>query len=739
MKYSVQAGFAFVILLMVLVSSGVLYQTNHAKNIMTDLVEISNAKVELAHTMLEVIHRRDINSLAILSARDLFEVDDHVMDIYSLARDYREAREKLMAIPMSRAEKVIHAKLTQLTRAAQPITRELTEAARSQIPKQELVEIYNKASEARAPMYRSLDELILLQKKYASDALEKSRDLYNETIWWVITLTALLVVFTFSTAILVSKMVAKKNQELIVKNRDLERAYAHAEEATRAKSSFLATMSHEIRTPITAIIGFAESTFFSNQNMQMRQRSVRNIIHSGKHLLQIINDMLDLSKIEANKMSIEKQPTSVFDVVKGSEVLLKTIAGEKDLDFSVNYRYPLPAEIETDPLRLKQIILNLGSNAIKFTDEGFVRINVGYLSHENQCVIEVVDSGIGLTRSEIKKVFEPFKQVDSSHNRRHGGTGLGLSLSKRLAESLGGTLNVESNPGQGSTFSLIFDAGDTSSKPFINSAKDQPVVEGGKVEVLEHANFDGRVLIVEDNEFNRELLQLFLQRVGLDCVLAENGLVGVDLAQQQDFDLVIMDIQMPVMDGLEATITLREGGFTKPIVALTANAMEEDRHMCMQAGCNDYLTKPIDNNKFFEMLARYLNKPDEQAVAQARPEPVYSDRLVNGARYDMKERGLVERFALQGLPRILHEIDQAICNMDVHLLSDKLDQLKHAGSNAGYLDFINIAQKMEFQILNEDKRELTLLFGQLHNLYLGITAGLEISPISLISDNSQSI
>ena len=159
----------------------------------------------------------------------------------------------------------------------------------------------------------------------------------------------------------------------------------------------------------------------------------------------------------------------------------------------------------------------------------------------------------------------------------------------------------------------------------------------------------------------------------------------------------------------------------------------------MQAGCNDYLTKPIDNNKFFEMLARYLNKPDEQAVAQARPEPVYSDRLVNGARYDMKERGLVERFALQGLPRILHEIDQAICNMDVHLLSDKLDQLKHAGSNAGYLDFINIAQKMEFQILNEDKRELTLLFGQLHNLYLGITAGLEISPISLISDNSQSI
>ena len=400
-------------------------------------------------------------------------------------------------------------------------------------------------------------------------------------------------------------------------------AKVDAQAADRLKGEFLANMSHKIRTPITAILGFAENLLDPDLSDTDKLDAAYTIHHNGEHLLQIINDILDLSKIEAGKLETERIACSPIQVAVDVRSLMQSRASAKNLSLEIEYVSAVPEHIRSDPTRLKQILVNLIGNAIKFTATGGVRLVIRFLGQNPttaQLQFDVIDTGIGMTAEQIAGLFRPFTQADTSTNRMFGGTGLGLTISKRLANLLGGDVVVaESEPGQGSRFRVTVATGAldqvkmlhnprsaTSVKPEVSA---DPTPDGSKL--------DCRILLAEDGPDNQRLIAHILRKAGAEVTLVENGKLAVDAAlaamrrrrdgdPQSAFDVILMDMQMPVMDGYEATGQLRQKGYTGPIIALTAHAMAGDRQNCINAGCDDYATKPIDRKVMIEMIRKYL-------------------------------------------------------------------------------------------------------------------------------------
>ncbi len=396
----------------------------------------------------------------------------------------------------------------------------------------------------------------------------------------------------------------------------LEIAVKNADNANKAKTEFLANMSHEIRTPLTAVIGFSETALDSDQTTEQRLFALNTIHRSSRHLLNLINNILDFSKIDAGELEIEHVKMNPMQAIYEVESIISMQAQKKSLQFELNYRPPLPAIIESDPIRLKQILINLCSNAIKFTEHGKVKVDVDYDAPGHLLNISVSDTGIGMTDEQIQKAFQPFKQADSSTTRKFGGTGLGLSLSKQLANLLNYNLEVYSQPGTGTTFKLQIPCGDINEQEMIcgvidapvnrntNSVSEAPAV--ARTKPGEMSLLSGHVLLAEDTEMNQLLIKNYLTKMGAEVSVANNGQEAVELAEKEEFDLIYMDMQMPVMSGIEAIEVLRKQGYTKPIVVLTANATHDDRDSCAKAGSNDFLTKPIVRNTLYDMSARYL-------------------------------------------------------------------------------------------------------------------------------------
>ncbi len=375
----------------------------------------------------------------------------------------------------------------------------------------------------------------------------------------------------------------------------MEEARQEAEAGSRSKSAFLANMSHEIRTPMAAIMGFADLAQ-GECTPEEQKEYLGTVNRNAKYLLTLLNDILDLSKIEAGKLTVESVPMSVHELLEEVRALHSVPARERGIEFRVECGDDVPSMVEGDPVRLRQVLVNLVSNAIKFTTVGSVRIAASYDSSSRELEVHVTDTGIGLSTDEVERLFQPFTQADSSTTRRFGGTGLGLSISSLLAESLGGRITVSSVPGEGSQFSLSVPLEPTSAAP-MQSAHSQPANAGrGSA----RSSLEGkRVLLVDDGRDNQRLIGLHLQRAGIEVTSAKNGLEAIERveATQREaptFDLVLMDMQMPEMDGYTATRALRASGCTLPIVALTANAMSGDREACLAAGCDDYLSKPVD-------------------------------------------------------------------------------------------------------------------------------------------------
>ena len=380
-----------------------------------------------------------------------------------------------------------------------------------------------------------------------------------------------------------------------------------AEAANEAKSQFLANMSHEIRTPMNAIIGFSD--LLADEDLTTDQKQDVDLIReSGHNLLMLIDDILDFSKIEAGQLDTEIIDCSLAKLLDSVGSLMRSKATEKGLEFEVVESNDLPEQIQSDPTRLNQCLVNLVGNAIKFTEKGHVHVYVSLQEHEDKSFIrfDVEDTGIGIQKDKQETIFESFTQADGDTTRKFGGTGLGLTITKQLAELMGGELTLTSVEGKGSVFSLTIPANiDITKQPFMDRPDIASHIHPTHTKE-EQPEFSGNILVAEDVPTNQVLIKSLLKRLGLQVTIAEDGNQAMQKVMTQQFDLIFMDMMMPNMNGYEATAALRKEGIATPIIALTANAMKGDDKKCFEAGCNEYLAKPLDSIELLKMIRKYL-------------------------------------------------------------------------------------------------------------------------------------
>ena len=388
----------------------------------------------------------------------------------------------------------------------------------------------------------------------------------------------------------------------------MQAARETAEAATRSRGEFLARMSHEIRTPMTAILGHLDLLASRIDESDLVQ-SLDTIRRNARFLLDIVNDIVDLSRIDAGHLDLHDECVRLDLLMSELYGLMSIRAVEKGLSFQIRCRSAVPEWIDTDSVRLRQILVNLISNAIKFTDHGIVEVDVDYRASEASILFEVTDSGIGIAETDQSGLFTPFRQIRRSGRPSINGSGLGLSISRRLAEALGGEISFRSREGVGSTFLLRIPCEPRPSQKLI-----QPhiPVRRPEIHITDDRPLNTHVLVVDDRRDIRVLAQRLLEKSGATVVSVSDGQAALDLllssaGQSQLIDVVLMDMQMPIIDGYKATQILREAGFLKPIIALTANAMKEDRRRCLEAGCTDYVTKPIDSRRLIQLIRRYVN------------------------------------------------------------------------------------------------------------------------------------
>jgi len=500
----------------------------------------------------------------------------------------------------------------------------------------------------------------------------------------------------------------EQNEAALRKSKD------EADAANRAKSDFLARMSHEIRTPMNAILGFADILRRGyEQDEAERLEYIETIHSSGQHLLELINDILDLSKIEAGKIGVETCRCSPAKLIAEVASVMSVRAEQKGIALDARWEGGVPETIETDPTRLRQALTNLIGNAIKFTESGEVRVVARLLPNglRPTLAIDVVDSGIGMKPQMLPRIFEPFAQGDMSITRRFGGTGLGLSISKQIAGALGGGIAVVSEFGRGSTFTLTVDAGSLLGVAIEDAASARQIRAAGSVVAQSTVRLDGvRILLAEDGASNRRLISLMLGRAGAILESAEDGRAAVEMAMRSDYALILMDMQMPVMDGYTTASVLRERGLTIPIIALTAHAMSGDEEKCRAAGCSGFLAKPIDMDVLLRTVAEAAGILPTSSHGEMLP------RLGSTLPTEDPEfRQIVDEF-IERLRSQVGAIADAWSRGDLDELASLAHWVRGSGGTAGFGALTEPARRLEQAAREKRLDEIATAISELQDL-----------------------
>ena len=534
----------------------------------------------------------------------------------------------------------------------------------------------------------------------------------------ILTLVLVLVVVFFIYRRYLEKRLTKE-LEFRVKQRthELEELTQELEKANQVKSQFLANMSHEIRTPLTAIVGHAEAIIYDDIDKNKVKADIEVIHGNSLHLLELINDILDLSRIEANKFELEIQPLNLAELIQDLSDIFTDQAQQKNLSFTIEHQLSLPFIIQVDSLRLKQILLNLCANAIKFTEKGQVTLDIGW--QDEQLTFTVSDTGIGLSKEHLAHIFEIFRQADNSISRRFGGSGLGLTLSNQLAKLMSGKIAVTSKLGQGSSFCLTLPC-QHNNDDWITSSADSSLMDSG--EVL----FKGKILLAEDHGDNRRLITRLLTSLGLDVIVASNGKEAVQLCVAHKPKLVLLDIQMPEMDGVEAFKTLRALGCNQPIYALTANAMSHEVSQYLEEGFTGHLKKPIERKAFIATLAKYFTtsaaiKSHTEQTTKRAEQTVSTNELIAKAEENLSQvdlSDLVAEFKIN-LNKDKRELVLYRDNGDIKALAYLAHRLAGAAQMFGFAELNQAAKELELIIKRQavnDKPDLLLISELTHCL-----------------------
>ncbi len=514
-----------------------------------------------------------------------------------------------------------------------------------------------------------------------------------------------------------SKYTEHLEREVAKRSMALREALAKAESANQSKSDFLANMSHEIRTPMTAILGYTDLLIQESWGRPQSLDWLDIIRRNGKHLLAVINDILDISKIESGKMQTESIVCSSVEMINEITTLMRPRAIEQGLEFSVGYSGSIPKTIKSDPTRLRQILMNLIGNAIKFTSEGSVCVTCRLVAEDTpspRLQFAIADTGIGLTPDQLGKLFQPFSQADTSTTRRYGGSGLGLSISRHLALMLGGNLVVTSDAGKGSTFVVSVETGPLTPETMlagqtISQTSDEVEQQAEAIKPKRESPLaDVKALLAEDGVDNQRLISTLLKRAGAEVDIAENGLVAYEkatdaVAKDDPYHVIFMDMQMPVLDGYSAVARLRKDGYAGPIIALTAHAMSSDRQKCLDAGCDDYATKPIQIKKLIAIALQHLHlqdgarrsgKPGAASEIDRTPPVQASSETARTQPTPAAAPATAAETLPMKMADQVRQVESAIENDDLETLRLAASHLKNGASAQGLEAIAGIAERL---------------------------------------------